>query len=1169
MRMLSADLSPPCMRNPDLAKIKIRIEKNFPDFGDLTKVQGYDMLRQICHNVVGELNFFNDLILDICEFRRAAKELLREIPQSLVHFKLDMHRGIIILYFDLMLAYMKVMLIFSSIEERKAIGSMYSAAYHCAKEENEPNLGELAKLLTDSDGIQRIFIDEFSPHSEFIGASILQFFESIMVNDSCENLRSKYVLNPTFDGDNMSGPSKMKLNSKSDCHLSMYTELREASTYSDYIVYAFLACPGLIFDPDGKYNEIFKLVISDHLVVNVFRDTTLNLHAELESLYSSYPSKRDNVTVPKGFKVKNIIKEFARVAVQSVGMRHQERRSFIHAEVKNLRHLLTAVPGLLGPKFPVVLAAASMAKSELLHYFRHLSMDARKDVKKYMNGDHYKCRDITTLMDDLHELTCLVEKHREIVEVYYAEYLSGWDADTVAPLCANAVSVLPENSNEQITALLMSIPHDLRTVDPEELSNSDLSGLRLNWSRYTTILATSSKFSREANDELAYLMQEVVEHSRYVDDLPELIKEYFVPHELWWFQSRLVDCFREGLEGTYRPMSVFGIVSAVPMSLHDDCPEEGLLLSESAWRLCDLLVSLTNKYVESMLGSLWDHFISLEKKSRASDAGQRLERQWHKQNQAKDGSKPSSQQADHYPGFESEGWAKKSIAPLAHNRRSLVAIMEQAHSLGNVLVFNKEYNIEVAIRQFMSSYFENRIKSVVVPKGDMERPSLVLMEIAVGCRTMQAIYEYISADMPRLLRAVLFRNFCDTTVPPPGAATILRQAPPKESPTGERPVVWQIATWFCMLVQQASASESGLMWIPSTKSFARAKTSLRPIDVYINRDEMAALCMFIGVQGVRCIDSMLLSIIAERVHTTRDFISENQTVLISFNRHRYKSSILSQLKMTEAFLTASVTVGVALALREALHQGMSDALQILAPFLRDSLGTLTSAVKPFILQDVTTPLYSIAFDAGVMTEADLSLAQAIRPLVSSAEDKKIFTLLPVAYAACFMSPYWQANGQYLPAFEAFKGNQHTLALTISKFFLCFIESSSGEGEGRPASLPRRRMTITDGGSTYASSLREAADTFLELSANVILSMRINEAEFSDRHLRPMSNILEAFIRNFPLMDRHCLEKYFPYAHIHASQMDIAMGRIKGTDSLTQGMQMIMNASSTGAATVEG
>ena len=69
----------------------------------------------------------------------------------------------------------------------------------------------LAKLLTDSDGIQRIFIDEFSPHSEFIGASILQFFESIMVNDSCENLRSKYVLNPTFDGDNMSGPSKMKV----------------------------------------------------------------------------------------------------------------------------------------------------------------------------------------------------------------------------------------------------------------------------------------------------------------------------------------------------------------------------------------------------------------------------------------------------------------------------------------------------------------------------------------------------------------------------------------------------------------------------------------------------------------------------------------------------------------------------------------------------------------------------------------------------------------------------------------------------------------------------------------------------------------------------------------------------------------------------------------------
>jgi hypothetical protein len=53
-----------------------------------------------------------------------------------------------------------------------------------------------------------------------------------------------------------------------------------------------------------------------------------------------------------------------------------------------------------------------------------------------------------------------------------------------------------------------------------------------------------------------------------------------------------------------------------------------------------------------------------------------------------------------------------------------------------------------------------------------------------------------------------------------------------------------------------------------------------------------------------------------QVHTVRDFISHNQTTLIEFNRHRHMCAILSQLRMTESFLTASVVVGVTLALRE-------------------------------------------------------------------------------------------------------------------------------------------------------------------------------------------------------------------------------------------------------------
>ena len=210
----------------------------------------------------------------------------------------------------------------------------------------------------------------------------------------------------------------------------------------------------------------------------------------------------------------------------------------------------------------------------------------------------------------------------------------------------------------------------------------------------------------------------------------------------------------------------------------------------------------------------------------------------------------------------------------------------------------------------------------------------------------------------------------------------------------------------------------------------------------------------------------------------------------------------------------------------------------------------------------------MATEAGVLTPADTALAQALRPLVATQEERSLLTLLPVAYASAFMSPYWTTNGNFLPAFEAFRGNQHCLALTISKFLISFIESNSSSSEGRPVSMPRRKMTLADNGSSLSVALREAADTFLELSANVILAMRINEENYMDRTLRPMSNILELFIRYFPLMDRHCLEKYFPYAHIHASQMDIAMGKIKGSDNINPGAQMVLSAVSLGSSQID-
>jgi hypothetical protein len=558
--------------------------------------------------------------------------------------------------------------------------------------------------------------------------------------------------------------------------------------------------------------------------------------------------------------------------VTSVGLRHLERRSYLRAEIKNLKHLLLAVPGLLGPKFPVVLTAAAMAKTEILHYFRHLGLDCRKDSKKHLIADHYRDKEITLLLDDLIELTAIVEKNREIIQMYYAEYLSWNDADYLSSLTSQAISGIPENSNDNLTPLLLSLPHDLRAVDIEYTIHANLHGFRLNCDRYTTVFSSSKRFSLELNSQLLQFLPEVYERTTYVDSLPSLLQTYFIPYELWWYQSRIVESFRDSLQSsnhTKSSLCYLNLMTFIPLNLHPDCPEECSLLTDSSQRFTEYLLNLLTKFLESMLKHLWDYFYNLEMKTRAADAGHRLEKMVLGAAGGGGGGAAGGGAgggAERLPGYESEGFNRKYLMNFIENRRSIITLLEQSHAMGPLILFNKEINLEIAFRQVISSYFEGRIRGTVLSKGDLERPSIVLTEIMIGCRVLQTVYDFIAADLSKLLRRVLFRNFCDTNIPPPGSGNTRNKDTENGNGNGNgNGLIWKIAQWFQSLVLQASASESGLMWIPSTNSFARAKSSLRPIDVYINREEMASLCGFVGIQGVRVIDHVLISLIMDKV----------------------------------------------------------------------------------------------------------------------------------------------------------------------------------------------------------------------------------------------------------------------------------------------------------------
>ena len=472
----------------------------------------------------------------------------------------------------------------------------------------------------------------------------------------------------------------------------------------------------------------------------------------------------------------------ATAAVQTVGLKHRERRSFLLAEIKNLLHIIRTLPGLVGPKFPLYLAAASLSREEIMHYFRHRPLECRKDVKKYLNSNDYYCPHITSLIASVYDLSCAVEEYKDIVSRYYGEYLALIDSGTLHTYCENATAELPDTSNPNIPSILMSLPGLAQNATAS--SGADMEGFRLNWDRYSTLLGTAwGKFAGPATASLLTQMSEIRERSVYVDNMSHLLKKFFLPTEIWWHMATLNEAFEQAFESNSNPLIFFPVASMVPLNIHEDFQSEAKDLSKLTWRFCDRIMFKVNSHLTRQLDSYWKMYHELEKKTSGKDVISRLEKQYLVK-QARDkaiasGKKDASsipEPPEQYPGYESEGWAAKNIADLIKTRSGILKLMSSARAIGTVLVFNREFSVEMACKEAISRYFVEKLKKSMVHKDDIVRPSLILRDIIIGSRVMQSLCDMISCDLPQLLKSFLFDNFCDDTIPPPGQVTPSIQA---------------------------------------------------------------------------------------------------------------------------------------------------------------------------------------------------------------------------------------------------------------------------------------------------------------------------------------------------------------------------------------------------------
>ena len=598
---------------------------------------------------------------------------------------------------------------------------------------------------------------------------------------------------------------------------------------------------------------------------------------ELEKISVIFPSPADNpasLQLPKGLKLKVLLKTVSRSSVVSAAHKMRERRSYLEAELGNLNRLITAVPGLIAPKFPMLLAAAALAKSEVIAYFRHAEgVSVRKDTKAHYVAAHYYAEDISNLMREVHQASVAIRTHRAIISTYYAEYLAVNDAKIVHKLttaCGDGVDSL----TIYLDAIFATLD-GLKNANPSAAPTvGEFEGFRLTWERALAV-ASSQGMSQAIRaivgpfDALAQRMLFVFDRSLYRDSLDKLVDQHIDFHQIGWFRATFLSAFSVAMtdpNGLAQNSWLFFLpLQSIRLSCHEECPEEVLPLSIKAGVLANTMLSDVGDFAVTLVTFLWDFVSYLQSQYHPAEVGKRAERIAQSKQRGGAAAAAAAAQQDALPGVESEVWAKKQIERFVLIQQHLTWLVASAKALGAFKVHNLEYTPSLYIQEQVLTYFTNRLHSLFQTSDKTPlRFSSSFRKLTCGCLAMQHALRLLDVDISTAVQDVFFAEFQDSTqVPPPGLPVPLHAGLDQEK------LIYKIGVWFVELAQQIARPGSGLVWSPAHEQFVNAthqgSNADFAVETVLNREELQQLVTMIGVQGVKAIESQLLTALTTEV----------------------------------------------------------------------------------------------------------------------------------------------------------------------------------------------------------------------------------------------------------------------------------------------------------------
>ncbi|XP_037527991.1 membrane-associated protein Hem isoform X2 [Rhipicephalus sanguineus] len=1083
-----AKSKPSFLSDKNLESAIKHVVRRFPNIDIRGNSAQLSTVFNIRQDIMKSLSLYYYTFVDLLDFRDHVNELLTTIDSFQLHLDITLNFDVTKAYLDLVAAYVTLMILLSRVEDRKAVLGLFNTAHEMTHGHSDNSFPRLGQLIVEYDPPLKKLADEFVPHSKTLFQALLSLQQVFpRRNLTADEWRKSQMLSLLVTPAQMLTPAQTE---------TMPCEYLSLETMERWIILGFLLLHPYLQQPPAQ--ALFLQALSNGWALTLFRDELLAVHPYAQQFFEGL----------KGHgKRASEVKEALGQAVQSAPLVHRERRKFLRSALKELALVLAEQPGLLGPKALYVLMGLSLARDEVCWLVRHneLGPPSRAPGRsRSLQGEDLLDRQLPELLFHMEELRGLFRKYSQVVQLYYVQYLNGFDA----PALEAALQGIP-GIPEEDAALLSAACSQARALTAPINTDSpppDLRGLRLDWCRLQLhACAQRHAWSLRERPHLASLMNTLVFHTKMVDYLDRILVETSDLSIFCFFSRAFEDQFHLCLEfpAQTRYIIAFPLICGHFMNCtHELCPEERHHIGDRSLTLVNAFLDEMSKEAKNIITTICDEQCTLSDRLLPKHSAphmallamhQRKQRTDKKHRQGAGGAQPNAPRDK--PGAESYRRTREELSTMDKLHMALTELCFAINYASSIHVWDHTF----APREYLAQHLENRFNKALVgmvmynPEShEIAKPSELLSSVQAYMSVLQGIENHVHVDVTRVFNNVL-----------------LQQTQPQDS-HGDKTIATLYTNWYLeVLLRKVTAGH--MCYSPLHRAFVNLVHDGQQVpftaEEFSDVQELRSLAELIGPYGMKFLNESLMWHIASQVAELKKIVLQNREILIelrsNYDKPEQMRELFKKLQNVDSVLQRMTIVGVILCFRMLAQEALNDVLSVRIPFLLSSVADL----KHHVSNGETLVVSEMASAAGLPCKVDPALVAALRSQKNDlGDDEYQVACLLMVFVAVSLPKLARTEGSvYKPSLEAHTNNMHCLAHAVN-------------------ALAGSLFTIC-GHDDIEDRLKE----FLALASSSLLRLGQEADREAGAGREAVFLLLHLLVDESPFLTMDLLESCFPYA----------------------------------------